>query len=93
MLRVLESLIIHTHWNEWLVMKTIDVADFKEQCLRLVDELDADGLIITRDGKPVAKVTSFDGRWADLIGSLRGQIEIKGDIFSTGIRWDADRPK
>ena len=70
-------------------MKTIDVADFKEQCQALLEQLDADGLIITQNGKPVAKVTSFDGRWADLIGCLRDQIEIKGDIFSTGVQWDA----
>ncbi len=73
------------------MMKTIDVAGFKGQCLRLLDELGSEALIITRNGKPVAKVTSFDGRWAELIGSLRDQIEIKGDIFSTGIRWDADQ--
>ena len=73
------------------MMKTIDVADFKEQCLRLLDELGSEVLIITRNGKPVAKVTPLDGRWAELIGSLRDQLEIKGDIFSTGIRWDADQ--
>ena len=89
MLRVIESLIMYAHWTEWFVMKTIDVADFKEQCPALLEQLDADGLIITKNGKPVAKVTSFNGRWADLIGCLRDQIEIKGDIFSTGIRWDA----
>jgi hypothetical protein len=26
---------------------------------------------------------------ADLIGSLRGKLEVHGDILSTGLSWDA----
>ena len=37
-------------------MRTIEAAEFKEQCLALLDRLDADGLIVTRHGKPVARV-------------------------------------
>ncbi len=71
-------------------MKTIGVAKFKEQCLALLSELDAEGLVITKHGKPVARVIPYEQQWADLIGSLRDEITIKGDIFSTGIRWDAE---
>lgn len=71
-------------------MKTIGAAKFKEQCLALLDSLDTDGLIVTKHGKPVARVVPYDQQWADLIGSLRHKIEIKGDIFTTGVRWDAD---
>ena len=71
-------------------MQTIGAAKFKEQCLALLDQLDADGLIITKHGKPVARVIPYERQWGDLIGSLRHKITIKGDIFSTGIRWDAE---
>ena len=71
-------------------MKTIGAAKFKEQCLALLDSLDTEGLIVTKHGKPVARVVPYDQQWADLIGSLRHKIEIKGDIFTTGVRWDAD---
>ncbi len=71
-------------------MKTIGAAKFKEQCLALMDSLDAEGLIVTKHGKPVARVVPYDQQCADLIGSLRHKIEIRGDIFTTGIRWDAD---
>ncbi len=71
-------------------MKTIGAAKFKEQCLALLDSLDAEGLIVTKHGKPVARVVPYDQQCADLIGSLRHKIEIRGDIFTTGIRWDAD---
>ena len=71
-------------------MKTIGAAKFKAQCLALLDQIDADGLIVTKHGKPVAKVIPFGNRDADLIGCLSGRIEVKGDIYTTGIAWDAD---
>ena len=37
-------------------MKEIGAAKFKLQCLALLDRLDADGLIVTKHGKPVARV-------------------------------------
>ena len=52
--------------------------------------LDTDGPVITKHSKPVARVVPYDRRDADLIGSLRHKIEVKGDIFTTGVRWDAD---
>ena len=71
-------------------MKSIGAAKFKEQCLALLDQLDAEGLIVTKHGKPVARVVPYDQNCADLIGSLRSKIEVRGDILSTGRRWDAD---
>ena len=71
-------------------MKTIGAAKFKEQCLALLDRLDMEGLIVTKHGKPVARVIPYDQQCADLIGSLRHKIKIRGDIFATGVRWDAD---
>ena len=71
-------------------MKTIGAAKFKEQCLALLDRLDAEGLIVTKHGKPVARVVPYDQQCADLIGSLRHKIKVRGDILTTGLRWDAD---
>ena len=71
-------------------MKTIGATKFKEQCLALLDQLDADGLVITKHGKPIARVVPCDQQDADLIGSLRHKIKIRGDLFTTGVRWDAD---
>ena len=70
-------------------MKTIGAAKFKEQCLALLDRLDADGLVVTKHGKPVARVVPYAQECADLIGSLRHKIEIRGDVFTTGVRWKA----
>lgn len=74
-------------------METIGAAKFKEQCLALLDRLDADGLVVTKHGKPVAKVIPYGQRDVDLIGSMRGLIKVKGDLLSTGIDWElGDQP-
>ena len=65
-------------------MKKIEASEFKEQCLKLLDHLDADGLIITRDGVPVARVSPYVRNDGDLIGSLRGKLKVKGDVLTTG---------
>ena len=71
-------------------MKTMGAAKFKEQCLALLDRLDAEGLVITKHGKPVARVLPYEREFDEVIGSLRGKIEVRGDIVSTGVRWNAD---
>jgi len=68
----------------------ISASKFKEQCLGLLDQLDSDGLIIIKHGKPVARVLSARTESKDLIGSLAGEIRVLGDIESTGIKGDAE---
>jgi prevent-host-death family protein len=70
-------------------MKQIAAAKFKEQCLALLDEVDQEGIIITKRGRPVAKLIPIGAESASLIGSLKGKLVIKGPILSTGVRWDA----
>ena len=71
-------------------MKTIDAAKFKEQCLALLDQLDVEGLVVTKHGRPVARVLPYDGPDADLIGSLRHKIRVRGEVLTTGLSWDTD---
>ena len=70
-------------------MKTIGAAKFKEQCLALLDQLDAEGWVVTKHGKPVARVLPYERRSAPLIGSLRDKIDVRGDLLSTGVRFNA----
>lgn len=71
-------------------MKSIGAAKFKEQCLSLLEEVGPEGLVITKNGRPVAKLIPFERTSEELIGSLKGKIKVKGDLFSTGIKWDAE---
>lgn len=71
-------------------MKSVPAAQFKEQCLALLDQVGPDGIIITKHGKPVAKLVPIHTATAELIGSFKGKIKIKGNILSTGVKWDAE---
>jgi prevent-host-death family protein len=71
-------------------MELLAASKFKEQCLSLLDNLDPEGIIITKRGKPVARVVPVSTDCAGLIGSMKGRIKIKGDILSTGISWNAE---
>jgi prevent-host-death family protein len=35
-------------------------AKFKEHCLAILDEVDEEGIVITKRGKPVAKLINLD---------------------------------
>lgn len=71
-------------------MRQIAAAKFKEQCLSLLEDVDPDGIVITKRGKPIAKLIPLGTDADELIGGLRGRIKITGDILSTGARWDAE---
>ena len=47
-------------------------------------------LVVTKHGKPVARVLPAGRECAELIGSMKEKIRIKGDILSTGLKWDAE---
>lgn len=70
-------------------MQTINASKFKEQCLALLEDLDPEGIVITKHGKPVARLIPASSDCAGLIGSMKGKIKVHGDILSTGIKWDA----
>ena len=71
-------------------MPEMDAVKFKERCLWLLDHLGPEGIVVTKHGKPVAKVVPIEGSCADLIGGLKGKLKPRGDLLSTGIRWDAE---
>ena len=71
-------------------MKHLDAADFERQCRILLDRMDPEGVIITKNGEPVAKLVSISNQQQTLIGSLKGKLTIRGNIMSTGVRWDAE---
>lgn len=71
-------------------MKTVPAAKFKEQCLALLDRVGPEGIVITKHGKPVAKLVPINTDSAGLIGSFKGKIKIKGNISTTGVKWDAE---
>ena len=71
-------------------VKTVAATQFKTQCLSLLERVGPEGIVITKHGKPVAKLIPIRADSSALIGSLAGKIKVKGRILSTGLRWDAE---
>jgi len=71
-------------------VQKINASKFKEQCLMLLDNLDPEGILITKHGKPVARLVPASSNCAELIGSMKDKIQIHGEILSTGIKWNAE---
>lgn len=72
-------------------IRTITVTEFKAKCLQIFDDLESDGIIVEKRGKPVAKVLPYhENDNSSLIGSMKGEIAVVEDIYSTGIKWNAE---
>jgi prevent-host-death family protein len=67
----------------------MSASQFKEKCLSVLDHLDSEGIVITKHGKPVARVTPAQSDCQSLIGILKGKIRVKGNTMSTEVKWDA----
>jgi prevent-host-death family protein len=70
--------------------ETISASEFKAKCLKILDRLGPEGITVTKRGRPVARVVPAAGvDNSKLIGSMKGKIKVRGNIFSTGCKWDA----
>jgi len=72
--------------------RTIAAGEFKAKCLRLMDEVaeTREAIVITKFGKPVAKLVPMKRGNVDIIGAMRGTVLWEGDILSPiDVEWDA----
>lgn len=62
--------------------REIPAGEFKAKCLKLMDEVQQTGeeVIITKRGKPVAKLVPAAKEKPFLFGSMKGSVRITGDI-------------
>ncbi len=71
--------------------KTIPAGRFKAQCLSLLDRVARTGepLLVTKRGRPVAKVVPVDEQAAP---ALLGSVVVKGDIIGPILdEWEIER--
>ena len=72
--------------------RTIAAGEFKAKCLKLLDEVaeTREAIIVTKFGKPVAKLVPMSKGNVDIIGAMRGTVLWEGDIISPiDVEWDA----
>ncbi len=77
-------------------MKKMRAAEFKARCLKVMDEVRAtrEPVVITKKGRPVAKLVPAETQPQDVFGCLAGIVEIMGDIEAPVVKpkdWKALR--
>lgn len=66
---------------------------FKAKCLQVMDEVNEKhiSIIITKHGKPVAKLMPIDEEPVDFFGCLKNTVTIKHDIIAPiDVEWEAN---
>jgi prevent-host-death family protein len=68
-------------------MKKMAAGSFKIHCLAVMDEVQAkrDTVVITKRGKPVAKLIPADSDSDDIYNFLAGKGAITGDVVSPAL--------
>lgn len=74
--------------------KTMAAGKFKAQCLAVIDEVHDlhEEVVITKHGKPMAKLIPFRVQSDELFGFLKGKGRITGDILAPvdAGEWDSE---
>jgi prevent-host-death family protein len=74
-----------------LVMKTILISEFKAKCIGLLKEVRKTGqpLTVTLRGEPLVRVEPIHTeKRRPKLGTLKGQMSIKGDIIKSDMEGD-----
>jgi prevent-host-death family protein len=68
-------------------MKTMAAGSFKVHCLKVMDEVQSkrESVVITKRGKPVAKLVPVGKETDDIFGFLKGKGKILGDVVSPAL--------
>ena len=71
-------------------MKKMGAGEFKAHCLSVMDEVQAkrEAVVITKRGKPVAKLVPVDREKDDIFGLFAGIVRVTGDIVSPALAPD-----
>lgn len=68
-------------------MKSMPAGKFKTKCLAVMDEVQSkrEAVLVTKHGKPVAKLVPVEMEQDDIFGFLRGKVTIVGDVVSPAL--------
>jgi prevent-host-death family protein len=68
-------------------MKKMAAGEFKVHCLAVMDEVQSkrQSVLITKRGKPVAKLVPVDQAKDDIFGFMKGKGKVLGDVVSPAL--------
>ncbi len=71
----------------------VAAGEFKAKCLQLMDKVQQQRreIVITKRGKPIAKLVPCDEEWQSLFGCMKGSVKTYGDIIEpTDDAWESN---
>jgi prevent-host-death family protein len=75
--------------------RSIPATEFKAKCLHLLEEVATEGksIIITKRGRPMARVTPATAPTLPLRASWKTTVRIRGDVvnFNTAGYWESNQ--
>ena len=74
--------------------RTIEASEFKAKFLKLMDEVAENGeeIVITKNGRPTARLVAYRQKPKSWFGADRDKLEILGDIISPiDVEWEAEQ--
>jgi len=78
-----------------VMTKTMSAAEFKAKCLDILNQVaeSGHGVVVTKRGRPVAKLVPIVDKPSRLVGAMKGEITIVGDIVTpVGVMWESREP-
>lgn len=84
---------VHKYAQRRKAAEEVSATHFKDSCLQLLDRVQQtrEEIVVTKYGRPVAKLVAFDEEAPGLFGYLSGSVTIHGDIVAPlGEPWDAE---
>ena len=73
--------------------RVIKASEFKAECLKLMDQVAETGeeIVITKKGRPVARLVPYRMKPSTFFGRDRGRIRILGDIVEpVDVEWEVE---
>ncbi len=73
--------------------RIIAAGEFKAKCLELMDHVQRTNsqIVITKRGKPIAKLSSMAAEEREFFGCMKGSAKVVGDIISpVGTDWESN---
>jgi prevent-host-death family protein len=85
--------ICYDHGNEMTKYKEMPAGEFKAKCLQVMEQVNQSKtpVVITKRGKPIAKLVPVESEPRDGFGCMKGSVRILGDIISPiDVEWEAN---
>lgn len=85
--------VVHRYSRKRPDSREVPASAFKNSCLQFIDRVGQtrEEIVVTKYGRPVAKLVAFEEGKAQLFGHLAGSVTIHGDVVApVEVEWNAE---